>query len=123
MKNKTKNIAVVIMFLLISIPLLMSNAEEVVYASYYHDKFNGRKTASGELFNNSDYTVAHKTLKFNTKVKITNLRTNKSVVVRVNDRGPYVKSRTFDLSKAAYQSIGNTDRGVMPVVYEILENK
>lgn len=99
---------------------ITSSTDNVVYASYYHDKFNGRKTASGEVFNNSDFTVAHKSLKFKTKVKITNLRTNKSVVVRVNDRGPYVKTRTFDLSKAAYQSIGNIDRGVMPVTYEIL---
>ncbi|MDY3547482.1 septal ring lytic transglycosylase RlpA family protein [Riemerella anatipestifer] len=90
------------------------------YASYYHDKFNGRKTASGEIFNNSEFTAAHKRLPFGTLVEITNLRTGKSVVVRVNDRGPYVKGRSFDLSKAAYNAIGAHKRGTMPITYKIL---
>ncbi|MRM83703.1 septal ring lytic transglycosylase RlpA family protein [Riemerella anatipestifer] len=90
------------------------------YASYYHDKFNGRKTASGEIFNNNDLTAAHKKLPFGTLVEITNLRTGKSVVVRVNDRGPYVKGRSFDLSKAAYNAIGDHRRGTMPITYKVL---
>lgn len=91
-------------------------------ASYYHDKFNGRKTASGEVFDNSDFTAANRKLAFGTRVKITNLRTNKSVVVRVNDRGPFVKGRAFDLSKAAFEEIGSLQRGVIPIKYEVIEN-
>lgn len=91
------------------------------YASYYHDKFNGRKTASGEIFNNSKFTAANKKLPFGTLVKVTNLRNNKSVVVRINDRGPYHSSRAIDLSKAAFDEIGNLKRGIMPIEYEIVK--
>lgn len=91
------------------------------YASYYHDKFNGKITASGEVFSNEKLTAAHRTLKFGTKVKVTNLRTNKSIIVTINDRGPFHSSRALDLSKAAFDEIGNIDRGVMPIEYEIIE--
>ena len=77
------------------------------YASYYHDKFNGRRTASGEVFNNDKFTAAHRTLPFGTKVKVTNLRTGESVIVRIKDRGPFHSSRALDLSKAAFDEIGN----------------
>ena len=89
-------------------------------ASYYAEKFHGKKTASGEIYDMHDMTAAHKTLPFGTKVKITNQRNGKSVVVEVNDRGPFVKSRQFDLSKAAFTSIGNLDRGVLPIDYEVV---
>jgi len=89
-------------------------------ASYYAEKFHGKKTASGEVYDMHDMTAAHKTLPFGTKVKITNQRNGKSVVVEVNDRGPFVKSRQFDLSKAAFTSIGNLDRGVLPIDYEVV---
>ena len=91
------------------------------FASYYHDKFNGRKTASGEIFNNTKLTAAHRTLPFGTIIEVTNLRTGKSVEVRINDRGPFHSSRALDLSKAAFNSIGNHTRGVMPIEYEIIE--
>ncbi|SEG42276.1 rare lipoprotein A [Halpernia humi] len=91
------------------------------YASYYHDKFNGRRTASGEIFSNKKLTAANKKLPFGTLVKVTNLRTHKSVVVRINDRGPYHTSRAMDLSKAAFDEIGNLDRGVMPIEYEVVK--
>lgn len=81
-------------------------------ASYYADKFNGRKTASGERFRNSKLTAAHKTLPFGTKVKVTNLRTGESVKVRINDRGPFVAGRIIDLSKKAAKRIGIRDEGV-----------
>lgn len=90
-------------------------------ASYYHDKFNGRKTASGEIFNNSELTAAHRKLPFGTLVKVTNLRNGKSVTVEVNDRGPFHSSRALDLSKAAFDEIGDLNRGTMPIEYEILE--
>ena len=92
------------------------------FASFYHDKFNGRKTASGDIFSNSKMTAANRTLPFGTMLKVTNLRTGKSVVVEVNDRGPFHSSRALDLSKAAFKAIGNTARGTMPVEYEIIDN-
>ena len=100
-----------------------NNATEVrtSYASYYHDKFNGRKTASGEIFSNSEFTAANRKLPFGTRVKVTNLRTGLSVIVRINDRGPFHASRALDLSKAAFDEIGNLDRGTIPVEYEILD--
>ena len=72
-----------------------------VHASYYADKFHGRPTASGEIFNMNDYTCAHKTLPFGTVLRVTNLANGRSVNVRVNDRGPFVAGREIDLSKAA----------------------
>ena len=100
------------------------NAEDAKtsFASFYHDKFNGRKTASGEIFSNLKLTAAHRTLPFGTEVKVTNLRTGKSVVVEINDRGPFHSSRALDLSKAAFNSIGNHKNGTMPVEYEIVDN-
>ena len=75
-------------------------------ASWYGPGFHGRRTANGERFNTDDMTAAHRTLPFGTKVKVTNARTGKSVVVRINDRGPYAHGRVIDLSKASAQSIG-----------------
>ncbi|MBK9730633.1 MAG: septal ring lytic transglycosylase RlpA family protein [Chitinophagaceae bacterium] len=74
-------------------------------ASFYASKFDGRKTANGEIFSNKKLTAAHLTLPFGTLLRVTNLKNNKSVVVRVNDRGPYVKSRIIDLSRAAADSL------------------
>lgn len=90
------------------------------FASYYHDKFNGRKTASGEIFSNNKMTAANKRLPFGTLVRVTNLRNDKSVIVRINDRGPYHSSRAIDLSKAAFDEIGNLGRGTMPIEYEVI---
>jgi rare lipoprotein A len=96
--------------------------KEDVHASYYHDKFNGRKTASGEKFDNNLYTAAHKTLKFGTKLKITNPLNNESVIVTVNDRGPFTKGREIDLSKKAFMDIANCKLpGFLNVTIEIIE--
>lgn len=89
-------------------------------ASWYGDKFHGKTTASGAKYNMNELTAAHKTLPFGTKVKITNQRNGKSVVVEVNDRGPFVASRQFDLSRAAFSEIGNIDKGIMPIEYEVI---
>ncbi|MDR6969115.1 rare lipoprotein A [Flavobacterium arsenatis] len=98
--------------------VLKSKAE----ASYYHDKFNGRKTASGEKFSNSKLTAAHRTLAFGTKVKVTNLANDKSVVVEVNDRGPFKKSREIDLSKKAFMEItDNKNHGTLKVRIEVIK--
>ena len=89
-------------------------------ASYYAKKFQGRKTASGELFNNKDLTAAHRTLPFNTYVNVVNKINNSNVIVRVNDRGPFVKSRVIDLSESAARKIGGYHRGLVPVHIEVL---
>jgi rare lipoprotein A len=81
-------------------------------ASYYSSKFNGRKTASGERFRNSDLTAAHKNLPFGTVVKVINLKNGKSVKVRINDRGPFVPGRILDLSARAAGKIGLVEQGV-----------
>lgn len=91
--------------------------------SWYGGKFHGRKTASGEKYDKHELTAAHKSLPFGTKVKVTNIRNGKSVVVEINDRGPYVKSRVLDLSQAAFNEIGHTGTGVMQVEYEIIKSE
>lgn len=90
-------------------------------ASYYGEEFHGRKTASGEIFNKWSYTCAHKKLSFNTKVKVTNLKNKKFVIVRVNDRGPFVTGRIIDLSYAAAKKIGMVKDGVAKVKIEALK--
>src|SRR5919205_3374465 len=75
-------------------------------ASWYGPGFHGKPTASGEPFNTNELTAAHKTLPFGTKVRVTNERTGKSVVVRINDRGPYAHGRVIDLSKPAAEAAG-----------------
>lgn len=92
-------------------------------ASYYADKFHGRKTANGEIFNMHDLTAAHKTLPFNTVVKVTNLKNNKSVKVRINDRGPFVKNRVIDLSLAAAKELDMLGTGTAEVRIDILETE
>ncbi len=89
-------------------------------ASWYGPGFHGRRTANGERFNTWAYTAAHRSLPFGTKVRVTNLRNNQAVVVRINDRGPYVGGRVIDLSKAAAQAIGMVRSGTAPVRIEIL---
>ncbi|MDR2222390.1 MAG: septal ring lytic transglycosylase RlpA family protein [Flavobacteriaceae bacterium] len=90
-------------------------------ASYYHDKFTGRKTASGVVFDNSKYTAAHKSLPFGTKIRVTNLKNKRSVVLTVTDRGPFTKGRTVDLSKRAFFDLtDNQGRGVLDVKIEKL---
>lgn len=75
-------------------------------ASWYGAQFKGRRTASGETFNPSDYTAAHRTLPFGSRVLVTNERTGRSVVVRINDRGPYAHARVIDVSQAAAGDLG-----------------
>lgn len=90
-------------------------------AGYYADSLHGRKTASGEKYDKFEYTCAHKTLAFGTKVKITRLDNKKSVVVRVNDRGPYVEGYVTDISRAAAEEIGLIKAGVTQVKLEVVE--
>mgnify|MGYP001773399256 CR=1 FL=1 len=90
-------------------------------ASYYGDRFNGRRTASGERFDQSELTAAHRTLEFGTRVLVTNKVNGRSVEVTINDRGPYVHGRSIDLSKEAARELGMLGRGVAPVELRVLE--
>lgn len=90
-------------------------------ASWYGPYFHGRQTASGEYFHEGELTVAHKTLPFNTFLKVTNVENDQSVIVRVNDRGPYIGERSLDLSRNAAQCLGSEDDGVIP--YEAIVMK
>ena len=92
------------------------------YVSYYHEKFNGKKTASGDVFSNKKLTAAHRTLPFGTKVRLMNPKTQKSVVVTINDRGPFHSSRAMDVSKAAFDSIGNPSAGTMAIEYQVIKD-
>jgi len=87
-------------------------------ASWYGPGFHGHATASGERFNQHALTAAHRTLPLGTEAKVTNLATGQSVIVTINDRGPYVKGRYLDLSRAAAKQIGLTKKGVAKVKIE-----
>ena len=91
--------------LLLAFIFLTSFDNNISKASYYGKKHHGRKTASGEIFDMNKSTAAHKKLKFGTIVKVTSIATNKSVLVRINDRGPFIKGRDIDLSKSAFFKI------------------
>ena len=95
--------------------------KKAAHASYYADKFNGRRTTSGTKFDNNKYTAAHKKLPFGTKVRVTNEKNGKWVIVEITDRGPFVKSREIDLSKRAFMDItSNRGSGGMLVTIEVL---
>ncbi len=89
-------------------------------ASWYGPGFHGKKTSNGEIYNKYSLTAAHKTLPMNTMVKVTNLLNNRSQVVRINDRGPFVKGRIIDLSYTAAHKLGVAKRGTAPVRLEVV---
>lgn len=91
-------------------------------ASYYASKFDGRRTASGERFDNQGMTAAHRTLPFGTLVRVTNLATGNSVVVRINDRGPFSAGRMIDVSRAAAEELGLVARGHGTVELAVIED-
>lgn len=91
-------------------------------ASYYH--YNSPKvrlTANGEKFDSNKLTAAHKTLPFGTKVKVTNLKNNKSIIVMINDRGPFIKSRVIDVTKHGAEKLDFIKLGVVPVKLEVVK--
>ena len=90
-------------------------------ASYYAEEFHGRKTANGETYDMNDMTAAHRTLPFGTRVRVVNRDTGRSVIVRINDRGPFKDDRVIDLSLAAAKQLGLLSNGTGPVLLEILE--
>ncbi|MVW74719.1 septal ring lytic transglycosylase RlpA family protein [Pseudomonas sp. R-22-3w-18] len=89
-------------------------------ASYYGDRHHGNKTASGERFDQHALTAAHRSLPFGTRVRVTNMSNDKSVVVRINDRGPFVRGRIIDVSRAAAERLDMLRAGVVPVRLEPL---
>ena len=95
--------------------------EQSGIASYYAKSLDGRRTASGERYDRQALTAAHRTLPFGSRVKVTNLDNGRSVVVRINDRGPYVEKRVIDLSYAAARELQFIDRGTTRVSLEVLE--
>jgi len=100
---------------------LTSRAQEKGVASFYSDWFQERRTASGELFYQNRFTAAHKSLPFGTWVKVINMQNKRSVIVCINDRGPFVKGRIIDLSKSAAKEIGNLTDGIFKVHMQIYQ--
>ncbi len=90
-------------------------------ASYYGAKHQGQRTASGERFDQNQLTAAHRTLPFGSWVRVTNLNNDKSVRVRINDRGPYARKRIIDLSRKAAEQLDMLRAGVAPVRVELIE--
>ena len=87
-------------------------------ASWYGPRFHGKRTANGEVYNQEAFTAAHKNLKFGTLLRVTNPKNDKSVVVRINDRGPFIRGRQLDLSKAAALELAIIEKGVAKVKIE-----
>ena len=115
-----------VMIMLLCLFTMYSFKNDVITgkASYYGKNHHGRKTASGEIFNMYKYTAAHKYLKFGTIIKVTSLETDKSVIVRINDRGPFIKERDLDLSKSAFFKIAPSRlSGIMKVKIEIIKKE
>lgn len=104
-------------------PLKLKLYKKDVLASYYADKFNGKRTASGKKFNNNDYTCAHRKYPFGTKLKVTNQASGRSIIVEVTDRGPFSRGREIDLTKKGFMEIAkNKGIGVMTVTIEEIIN-
>jgi rare lipoprotein A len=97
-----------------------SGDSSIVVASWYGPTFHGRRTASGQVFDQERLTAAHKTLPFGTKLRVTNLRNGRSVMVTVNDRGPFVRNRQLDVSLGAARRLGLVQPGTAPVLIEKL---
>jgi len=115
---------IAILFLLVSCKSTKSKAsfyKNEAFACYYHDKFNGRKTADGSVFSNNKLTAAHKTLPFGTKLEVTNLENSKSVVVTVTDLGPFTRGMEIDLTRKAFMKItDDSKKGKLKVAIKIL---
>ena len=102
---------------------MLDNPDSIIQgkASFYGSEFNGRKTANGEIYDETALTAAHRTLPFGTVLRVTNLRNGLSVIVRINDRGPFHPDRVIDLSKNAAEEIDLITYGVTDIEAEILE--
>jgi rare lipoprotein A len=101
-------------------PVSIGHTESGV-ASFYGNEFQSRKTSNGEIFDQGKLTAAHRTLPFGTKVRVINTQNGKSVIVRVNDRGPFARGRIIDLSSSAFKNIANPNVGVINVKIEVIQ--
>ena len=118
--SDTNHVRTIILLLIIALPAASIFSEESGLASWYGGKFQGRQTASGEIFDTNEMTAAHKSLPFGSIVRVKNISNDLTVEVRINDRGPFVKGRIIDLSRAAAEVIELTKTGIAPVVLEVL---
>ena len=116
-----KRIILQFIFIILSFFLFSQDVKQYGQASYYANKFHGRKTASGEVYNKNLYTAAHRTLPFGTMVTVVNTANNKKVKVKINDRGPFKKKRIIDLSYIAAKEIGLIQAGHAEVIVTTTE--
>ena len=103
--------------------VLEDEQRSVSFASYYSDALHGNNTASGEKYDKNLFTAAHREHPFGTRVEVTNTLNNKSVIVRINDRGPSVQGRAIDLSKAAFEAISPLSKGIIPVAMRVINDE
>lgn len=126
LKHSTPRLLAIILFCLLGsgCGLIVPPREEpgtVGLASYYHDKFQGRRTASGEVVDQNALTAAHRSYPFGTMVRVHNLDNDKTVEVRINDRGPFVPGRIIDLTRRAAKAIGMLQQGVARVRLSVIK--
>ena len=120
-KKSLRLTIVVAIFTLCLVAPMYVLANETGIAAYYSNVFQGRKTASGERYDKNALTAAHNRYAFGTKLRVTNLKNNKSVMVRVNDRGPHTAGRIIDLSRKAADELGFVKEGLTKVSLEVLQ--
>jgi len=122
MINKTSLVMVAALLATISSSAFAAKPGQIEngIASYYHDSLHGNKTASGQIYDKNKISAAHKSLPLGTRVRVTDLRTGKSIEARVNDRGPFVKGRIIDLSRQAAKELGLLKKGITKVKVEVL---
>ena len=121
MTKLNKNIILTLLIFAFSANLYAKGKKnQMGQCSWYGKQFNGRLTANGERYNMYSYTAAHKTLPFNTMVKVTNPLNGRSIIVRVNDRGPYAKGRIMDLSYIAAKKLGYIKSGIAKLKLKVL---
>ena len=124
MQRFQKKLLLTIFLLLIATPIYAKGKKvQIGRGSWYGKKFQGKLTANGEHYNMYDFTAAHRTFPFNSMVKVTNIKNGRSVIVRVNDRGPYHGGRIIDLSYLAAKKLGYLKKGVAKLKIQLLYKK
>ncbi len=119
--NKNVGLFSILLLIVFAVPLVCAQeVRQYGNASWYASSLHGRKTASGECYDKDEYTGAHRELPFGTLIRVKNLGNGKEVIVRVNDRGPFVKSRIIDLSRAAAVTLGILNMGTARVSIEVI---
>lgn len=116
------NLTLMLAAVTLSLPVLAAKPGDVQtgIASYYHDSLHGNRTASGQVYDKTRMSAAHKTLPLGSKVRVTDVRTGKVITVDVNDRGPFIKGRIIDLSRRAARELGIIQRGITKVKMEVV---